>query len=235
MAHTQDEVMNQVLVAFGQGTGPVRVAHGACRDLRERYTPRIDEAVLAHWEDEAVQVLERIRAIGRTAAAEAALAGHTAISRSAVQTAVLRVESVSLTPLCPPDGTGFEAEASAPYTRQGILDQILVAFGQGTGPLRVARDAAAALRDRYEPYADDSVLASWGEVAVQVLERMRAMGRFAALRAADGASTVITRPMVTTAMTNVEKISASALCQPLPPPEEPEAVGVLEALGARVR
>jgi hypothetical protein len=237
MAHTLDEVMNQVFVAFGQGTGPMRVAHGACRDLRERYTPRVDEAVLARWEDEAVQVLERIRAIGRTAAAEAALAGRTAISAADLRAAALRVEEVSGTPICPSAGTGFAPETSAPYTRQGILDQILVAFGQGTGAVRVARKAAAALRDRYEPYVDERILGMWGEVAVQVLERIRAMGRLAALRATEGASTVITRTLVTAAIDNVEKISLTILCPP-PPPTEAESAGApegLEALGVRVR
>ncbi|HKH45917.1 MAG TPA: hypothetical protein VKM72_14745 [Thermoanaerobaculia bacterium] len=234
MAQTVDGVMNQVFVAFGQGTGPMRVAQGACRDLRERYTPRIDEAVLARWEDEAVQVLERIRAIGRTAAAEAALAGRTAISAQELRTATLRVEAESGTPICPPAGTGFAPDASGAYTRQGILDQILVAFGQGTGALRVAGQAAAALRDRYEPYVDGRILEIWREVGVQVLERLRAMGRLAALRAVEGASTVITRPMVATAIESVEKTSLTDLCPP-PPPPDAESVGVLEALGVRVR
>lgn len=235
MAHTLDEVMNQVFVALGQGTGPMRVAHGACRDLRERYTPRLDEVVLARWEDEAVQVLERIRAIGRTAAAEAALAGRSAISAADLRTAMLRVESISGTILCPPGGTGFAPEASAPYTRQGILDQILVAFGQGTGAVRVAREAAAALRDHYEPYADDKVLAVWGTVAVQILERIRAMGRLAALRATEAASTVINRTMTTTAITSVEKVSRTEFCPPPPPPPDAEPAEDLEALRVRVR
>lgn len=233
MPHTLNGVMNQVFVAFGQGTGPLRVAQGACRDLRERYTPRIDEAVLARWADEAVQVLERIRAIGRAAAAEASLAGRTAITTQELRTAILRVEAQSGTPICPAPGTGFSPDASGAYTRQGILDQILVAFGQGTGAVRVAGEAAAALRDRYEPYADDRVLESWGEVGVQVLERIRAMGRLAALRAAEGASTVITRPMVTTAIDNVEKVSMTILCPP-PPPPDAESAGDLKAVGVRV-
>lgn len=235
MAHTLNGVMNQVFVAFGQGTGPVRVAQRACRDLRERYTPRIDEAVLARWEDEAVQVLERIRAIGRTAAAEASLAGRTAISTEELRTAILRVEAQSGTPICPSPGTGFSLDVSGAYTRQGVLDQILVAFGQGTGAVRVAGQAAAALRDRYEPYADDRVLASWGEVGVQVLERIRAMGRLAALRAAEGASTVITRPMVTKAIESVEEVSQTVLCPPPPPVPDAESAGALEAPGVRVR
>jgi hypothetical protein len=234
MAHSLNGVMNQVFVAFGQGTGPMRVAQGACRDLRERYTPRIDEALLARWEDEAVQVLERIRAIGRTAAAEAALAGRTAISTQDLRTAVVRVETQSGTPICPAPGTGFPEDGSKSYTREGILDQVLVAFGQGTGAVRVAGQAAAALRDRYEPYADDRVLARWGEVGVQILERIRAMGRVAALRAAEGASTVITRPMVTTSIENVEKVSLTEFCPPPPPPPEAESTGALEALGVRV-
>ena len=234
MAHSLNGVMNQVFVAFGQGTGSMRVAQGACRDLRERYTPRIDEALLARWEDEAVQVLERIRAIGRTAAAEAALAGRTAISSQELRTAAVRVETQSLTFLCPPAGTGFPEDASKDYTREGILDQILVAFGQGTGAVRVAGQAAVALRDRYEPYADDRVLARWGEVGVQILERIRAMGRLAALRATEAASTVITRPMVTTAIESVEKVSLTDFCPPPPPPPDAESTGVLEALGVRV-
>ena len=235
MAHTVNGVMNQVFVAFGQGTGPVRVAQGACRDLRERYTPRLDEAVLARWEDEAVQVLERIRAIGRTAAAEVALAGRTAISTEELRTAILRVETQSGTPICPAPGTGFSPDAPGAYTREGILDQILVAFGQGTGAVRVAGQAAAALRDRYEPYADDRVLASWSEVGVQILERIRAMGRFAALRATEGASTVITRPMVTTAIESVEKVSLTDFCPPPPPPPpDAESAGDLDAVKVRV-
>jgi hypothetical protein len=234
MAHMLDEVMNQVFVALGQGTGPMRIAHGACRDLRERYVPRLDEAVLARWEDEAVQVLERIRAIGRT---EAALAGRSAISAAILRTAVLRVEAASGTPICPPEGTGFPPETDAAYTRQGILDQILVAFGQGTGAVRVAREAAAALRDRYEPYVDERVLEKWGDVAVQILERIRAMGRLAALRATEGASTVITRTQVTTAIDNVEKVSLTDFCPPPPPPDGESAAAPegLEALGVRVR
>ena len=115
-----------------------------------------------------------------------------------------------------------------------ILDQILVAFGQGTGAVRVARDAAAALRDRYEPYVDDRIVRDWDEVAVQVLERIRTMGRFAALRAAEGASTVITRPMVAEAIERVEKVSMTDLCPPALPLEETN-VGALEALGAAAR
>lgn len=121
------------------------------------------------------------------------------------------------------------------HASKEIIDQILVAFGQGTGAVRVARDAAAALRDRYEPYVDDRILRDWDEVAVQVLERFRTMGRFAALRAAEGASTVITRPMVTEAIERVEKVSMTVLCPPAFLPQESTESVEMETLDVAVR
>src|SRR4051812_28224672 len=63
MAYTTEGVLSQVYLAFGQGTGAVRVSQDACQALHDRYLPRIDAALVARWETEAVQVLERIRAI----------------------------------------------------------------------------------------------------------------------------------------------------------------------------
>ena len=49
-----------------------------------------------------------------------------------------------------------------------ILGQFFVAFGQGTGSVRVARETVAAIRDQYigmiEKYSS-----SWEDDAVQVL------------------------------------------------------------------
>ena len=39
--------------------------------------------------------------------------------------------------------------ANGPYTQEGIMSQVLVAFGQGTGAIRVSHDAAVALRTVY--------------------------------------------------------------------------------------
>jgi len=230
----RDEALNQMFVAFGQGTGPFRVSQAVCRDVRWRYNLRLSDALLADWEHNAVQVLERLRAVGRAAAAEAALAGRITISTVDVRIAAPRVEVESDTPGCADPNPGFPAHEPAAYTVQGILDQILVAFGQGTGIMRVARSAAAALRDRYEPYVDERALALWGEEGVQVLERIRAIGRLAALRTVEGASTVITRPVVAAAAENVESVSKTLFCPPVPPPVQ-DADGALEAVVARVR
>lgn len=102
MGHTREGILAQIFVAFGQGSGTLRVSQEACAILSMRYGGRIDEGILGSWEEVAVQVLERMRAIGRTAAVEAALEGRTAISADDVRRAVPRVEEASATPLCPP-------------------------------------------------------------------------------------------------------------------------------------
>lgn len=101
MAYTIDGVMAQIWVAFGQGTGAVRVGHEAAWALRELYYDAIDETVLSVWESEAVQVLERIRTIGRLAAALALEQAQIAISRETVLAAAAAVEAASGTSLCP--------------------------------------------------------------------------------------------------------------------------------------
>lgn len=113
MAHSREEILAQIFVAFGQGTGAIRVQREACAVLAERYGERIDEEILATWDTVAVQVLERMRAIGRAAAAEATLAGSTAISAATVREAAVRVEQVSATPLCPPAAAREGARVAA--------------------------------------------------------------------------------------------------------------------------
>ena len=77
MARTQEEIMAQVWIAFGQGTGTVQVSQEAAMELRRRWiTPLID----AEWERQAVEVLDRFRAIGSLAASKAASAGVPAIT-----------------------------------------------------------------------------------------------------------------------------------------------------------
>jgi hypothetical protein len=215
MGYTAEGIMSQVHLAFGQGTGTVRVSLDACRALADRYAPRIDSNVVGRWETEAVQVLERIRAIGRLAADRTALEGRIEISAADVTEAARRVEMSSMTPQCPPDPLAVtHAEASLPCTPEGILALLFVAMGQGTGPVRVAQDACLAMRERYAPRIDGSVLRSWDYEAVQVLERLRAIGRCAALRASELGSTRILRPILVEAMQRVESVSRTSLCPP---------------------
>jgi len=102
MAYTQDGIMAQIYVAFGQGTGGVRVSQDVCTALRNRYYGLIDDAVIQSWDADGVQVLERIRAIGRLMAINAGSAGRTTLVGADVESAARTVESQSRTPLCPP-------------------------------------------------------------------------------------------------------------------------------------
>jgi hypothetical protein len=101
MAYTKDGIMAQIYVAFGQGTGSMRVSHDAAVELHNRYYDKITPQVINDWDKEAVQVLERIRAIGRLVAHDAAAAGTTTVAGAgAVNTAAQKVEVVSQTTLC---------------------------------------------------------------------------------------------------------------------------------------
>ncbi len=102
MAYTQNGIMAQIYVAFGQGTGAMRVSQDVCAALHERYYPSIDPALVRDWESLAVQVLERIRALGRLMAINAGAAGKTALAGSDLESAARMVERQSGTPLCPP-------------------------------------------------------------------------------------------------------------------------------------
>jgi hypothetical protein len=100
--YTSDGIMAQIYVAFGQGTGTVRVSQDVCAALRDRYYGRIDDAVLKDWETLAIQVLERFRALGRLMALGAGMAGRTNLAGKDLETAARMVELESNTPLCPP-------------------------------------------------------------------------------------------------------------------------------------
>jgi hypothetical protein len=102
MAYTQNGIMAQIYVAFGQGTGGVRVSQDVCTALHARYYDRIDPAAIQGWGTEGVQVLERIRALGRLMAINAGLAGRTNLVAGDVESAAQVVERQSGTPLCPP-------------------------------------------------------------------------------------------------------------------------------------
>lgn len=102
MAYTKDGIMAQIWVAFGQGTGPIRVSQQAAWELHVLYYDAIDEKAIQQWEAQGTQVLERIRAIGRLAALKAIQAAEPAITAEQVRTSALLVEVRSDTVLCPP-------------------------------------------------------------------------------------------------------------------------------------
>jgi hypothetical protein len=112
MAFTEEEIMGQVYIAFGQGTGQMRVSHTVVTALKERYFKFItDEVKETKWEKEAVQALERIRALGRLMATQTMLSGRTVISADNFAEAALTIEMESLPPglassLCGPPPSG---------------------------------------------------------------------------------------------------------------------------------
>src|SRR5262245_5729431 len=103
MAYTQEGIMAQIWIAFGQGAGAIRVSQEAALELRRSYYDAIPPEVIdQQWETEAVQVLDRIRAIGSLAAQKATSFGATAITPKEVYESAATVQAVSLTDLCPP-------------------------------------------------------------------------------------------------------------------------------------
>lgn len=101
MAHTKDGIMAQIWVAFGQGTGFTRVAQEACLKLHSLYYDAIKEELVQRWDEEAAQVLERIRALGKLAANKAIAAGATAITVDDVLASAAVVHRSSNSPWCP--------------------------------------------------------------------------------------------------------------------------------------
>ncbi|HSS48599.1 MAG TPA: hypothetical protein VLX28_06610 [Thermoanaerobaculia bacterium] len=103
MAYTQEGIMAQILVAFGQGTGTIRVSQDAALELRRWYYNAITPTIIdTLWETQAVQLLERARAIGSLAALKATGTGATAISPQDVYDSASTVQVTSMTDLCPP-------------------------------------------------------------------------------------------------------------------------------------
>ena len=103
------------------------------------------------------------------------------------------------------------------YTREGVMAQVCVAFGQGTGEVRVSQEACLALYDRYAKMITDDVLAGWDTWAVQALERIRALGRMVATQTRLAGNTVISADQVTTAAPQVELLSDTNICQAATP------------------
>jgi hypothetical protein len=103
------------------------------------------------------------------------------------------------------------------YSQQGIMAQLWVAFGQGTGATRASQKAVMALYGRYfDRIASTGIVEVWGEHAMQVLERLRTIGRFAALKALERGDTTISEEDVNAAIEAVERESDTDYCPPRP-------------------
>lgn len=99
------------------------------------------------------------------------------------------------------------------YTQEGVMAQIWVAFGQGTGAIRTSQKAVLALHTRY--FAEiEARLPEWGPNAVQVLERIRTIGRVAWLKATERADTTISEEDMNAAIEAVERESDTSWCPP---------------------
>jgi hypothetical protein len=104
------------------------------------------------------------------------------------------------------------------YTKEGVMAQLLVAFGQGTDALHVCQDAALELRRWYYDAITDKIVEKWDYWAPDVLLRMRAIGSLAALTAVKAGSIKITAKMVDQAARVVQDTSDTPIC---PEPPEP--------------
>lgn len=103
------------------------------------------------------------------------------------------------------------------YTKDGVMAQVWIAFGQGTGAIRVSQNAALELRRWYYDAITQEVVDTWGAVALQVLDRIRAIGSLAALKAIEKGAPTITVLMVYEAALTVQARSDTPICPPVPP------------------
>ena len=103
MAYSREGVMAQIAIAFGQGAGAIRVSQDAAMELRRWYFDAITDGILnGVWESQAVNILERIRAIGALAERKARDRGDTKILASDVYSSAVMVQETSDTDFCPP-------------------------------------------------------------------------------------------------------------------------------------
>ena len=99
-------IETQTLVVFGQGTESLRVSRSAVMTFRNCMNRRITPELIETWDQIAVQLLERVRTIGRVAGQLALAEGDTCIFRDHVLTAFDRVARRSKTPMCDPGHGG---------------------------------------------------------------------------------------------------------------------------------
>ena len=104
--YTPEDVVQQSLVAFGQGTNYMRVNAEAAQYVVDLMQATIERfRIHENWGTEAVQVLERLRAIGRLSASYATQNGGTVISGEEVSRAAILVQRASKSDYCPNQGT----------------------------------------------------------------------------------------------------------------------------------
>jgi hypothetical protein len=94
-----EEMLGQVLVVFGQGTGVIRIPRTTVAAIRDRYLAMKDRALLV-WEKEAAEALDRVRIVGRLAAQNAVARGSNEVSVDDFVAAARTVEPESRTIIC---------------------------------------------------------------------------------------------------------------------------------------
>ncbi len=94
-----EEILGQVLVVFGQGTGAIRIPRKTVAAIRSRYLAMKDRA-LPVWDTEAVEALDRVRIVGRLAAQNAVARGANEVSAEDFLAAAAIVEPESRTSIC---------------------------------------------------------------------------------------------------------------------------------------
>ncbi len=102
--YTKDGIIAQVYIAFGQGTGSVRVSHEAALRVGECYSDIFEankDDILATWETQGVQALERVRAVGRAAASLINAQGRTVIEAKDLEKALNTSAEYQHTNWCP--------------------------------------------------------------------------------------------------------------------------------------
>lgn len=104
------------------------------------------------------------------------------------------------------------------YTKEGIMAQVWVAFGQGAGAIRVSQNAALELHRWYWDAITEDVVENWGTWSLQVLDRIRAIGSLAALKAIQQGSPTVNALMVYEAAVTVQQMSDTPICPVIPPP-----------------
>lgn len=147
MTATEEGMMAQIWIAFGQGAGAIRVSPEAALELRRWYfdaiTPRIANEA---WEVYAAYVLDRMRAIGQLAASKAASIGASAITPREVNesaSALLERQGTDLTesPEVPDQPMACEAEVNRDVRLAAAL-AATPAFGTEIANLELLSDSA---------------------------------------------------------------------------------------------
>jgi hypothetical protein len=94
-----EEIAGQILIAFGQGTGAIRVPRVTVRAMRAYFTRFADKA-LPRWKEDGTEALERVRLMGRLAAQIAVGRGSLELGGEDFTKAADMVRLASKTDLC---------------------------------------------------------------------------------------------------------------------------------------